>query len=133
MRESSTDKAASAIMDFLITFCFPLKLILSEVNLHDILHFCFSYYGVTCELNWVCNTANFQITFWTCRYLILAMIYLFKAVQIQNITYSWCCLHECEHKKGLKILNWMRNTLNVEFLVIWKPSKIASYPNCVFT
>lgn len=62
VRESSTDKAASAIMDSLITFCFPLKLILSELILHDMLHFCFSYHEVTCELNRVCNTATFQIT-----------------------------------------------------------------------
>lgn len=125
VRESSTDKAASAIMDFLITFCFPLKLILSEVNLHDILHFCFSYHGATCELNWVCNKANFQITFWTCRYLILAMIYLFKAVQIQNITYSWCCLHECEHKRGLK-----NTKLNEEYFECRISCHLKAKQNC---
>lgn len=79
-------------MDSLITFCFPLKLILSELILHDILHFCFSYHEATCELNWVCNTANFQITFWTCRYLIFAMIYSFKPDKTHNITYRcYCC------------------------------------------
>lgn len=92
-------------MDSLITFCFPLKLILSELILHDILHFCFSYHEATCELNWLCNTANFQITFWACGYFIFAMIYLFKPDKTHNITCSGYC--GCPVHVDVHVMRWI--------------------------